>query len=65
MNAKSVKILLLFSKSQLEVHRGAALVKTINKFVSLISDSGIENANSFIMPILTRADFKKNAEKVL
>ena len=65
INAKSVQILLLFSKSQLEASRGAAFVKTINKFVSLISDSGINNANSFITPILTRADFNRNAERVL
>lgn len=63
--AKSVQILLLIDFAQLKHKRGTDFIRGLAKFVSLLSEEGVKNAKNFVTPIITRADFKKNGEKVL
>ena len=64
-HAKSVKILYLIDQAQMTHKGGADFITGLSKFVSLLTEEGVENANSFILPILTKAEFKRNGEKVI
>ena len=45
--------------------RGADFVKGLAKFVSLLTDEGIDNAKNFVLPILAQAEFSRDGEKAL